>query len=157
VRIARQRMPRFPRVVAARPNPSAGELLEGREGPGAWPVGPCERVGGSPGVRRDGATGSGRAAGRRKEETEEGKSGAGRMEKGEAPTCGVGRPVREKRGRGLRGGLGQGTAHAGGKKREGALGLRERKKRGKEARGRKESGPAWPMREEGGERESWAG
>jgi hypothetical protein len=28
-------MPRLPRVVAARPNPSTGELLEGREGSGA--------------------------------------------------------------------------------------------------------------------------
>jgi hypothetical protein len=81
------------------------------------------------------------------EKIEEGGLGAGRKEKGEAPTGGVGRPVRGKRGRGLRGNWARARPTRG-KEERGCAGPRERNERGKEARGRKESGPAWPKREE---------
>jgi hypothetical protein len=95
-------------------------------------------------------------------ETEEEGSGVGRKEKGEAPTGGVGRPVGEKRGRGRRGNW-AGARPTREKEGKGARGgessgwAAEEKERGEEARGRRESGLAWPMREEGGEKESWAG
>jgi hypothetical protein len=71
VRIARQRMPRLPRVVAARPNSSAGELLEGREGSGAgqWGLASAGKGtqgcgGATHGQRQSSRTGEGEKQGR---------------------------------------------------------------------------------------------
>jgi hypothetical protein len=88
VRVARQRIRHLPRALAARPHPIVAELLEGsRRG-----MGPRVRLGKEgPEARRGGATGSGRAAGRRRE------IGKGKEKGQKMLTCGP--RVLERKGR----------------------------------------------------------
>jgi hypothetical protein len=117
-------------------------------------VGSCELGEGSP---RCGGAGPRAVAERPADGGNRGGEGEGESG-GEADAWAPGVGERGERGRVLV--LGQaGCAREGGKaSEEGArAGPWREKERGVEARGRRESGPAWPMREEGGERESWAG
>jgi hypothetical protein len=72
VRVARQRVPRIPRAVAVRPNPSAGGFLEGGEC--SVPAsGTLRARGREPGGAAERPTVSGRAAGRRREKQRRGR------------------------------------------------------------------------------------
>jgi hypothetical protein len=77
VRIARQRMPRLPRVVAVRPHRGAGGLLEGEEGSGAGQWGHASaREGAQSAAERP--TVSGRAAGPAREKKQRRREEGGR-------------------------------------------------------------------------------
>jgi hypothetical protein len=100
-------------------------------------------------VRWSGATGSGRAAGRRRRNR---GGGIGRWEEGErggADRWGRAASERKERAR-AEGKLGQGTAHAGERRERVRWASGEKGEREGSPR-EKESGLAWPMREEGGE------
>jgi hypothetical protein len=77
VRIARQRMPRLPWVVAVRPHLGAGGLLEGEEGSGAGQWGHASAREGAQGVAER-PTVSGRAAGPAREKKIEEARGRGK-------------------------------------------------------------------------------
>jgi hypothetical protein len=78
VRIARQRMPRIPRLVAAQPNPSAGNLLEGKEG-SVLASGALRARGREPRGAAERPTVDGRADGPARGKTEEGARGKKRL------------------------------------------------------------------------------
>jgi hypothetical protein len=103
VRIARQRMPRLPRVVAVRPHPGAGGLLEGEEGSGAGQWGHASVREGAQGAAER-PTVSGRAAHgqRQSSRTGEGKKTEEARGRGKKVlTCGPGgRGRRRVRGEG---------------------------------------------------------
>jgi hypothetical protein len=125
VRIARQRMPRLPRVVAVRPHPGAGGLLEGEEGSGAGQWGHASAREGTQGAAER-PTVSGRAAGPARKKN---RGGARKGEEGadvRAPVAEGGGECGEKeRALGLRS-RGSGPAHGpcGGERERGESGPR---------------------------------
>jgi hypothetical protein len=128
VRVARQRVPRIPRAVAVRPNPSAGGFLEGGEC--SVPAsGTLRARGREPGGAAEWPTVSGRAAGRWREKQRRGRR---RGERGRSCRAGPGWQREKER-------EGEERAHVGR-----LLSTREKKERGRRSSGWA-VGPAGPM------------